>query len=420
MSARDVIILIAIVFLIILSAFFSSCELAYATVSRFRLKNEVENGNKKAQKAINIIDNYSNYLSTILVGNNLVNILVSSLSTIIGIRLFGEELGPALSLVILTIVILIFGEILPKSLAKRYCYQLSIFYISILRFMHILFFPITWIVNKFINKVFTKKEQDEQPTATGEELTKIVDELEEDGLIDKDDEELIKSAIDFCDATAHEIMIPRVDVFAVDIDDVDDILSNEEIYKYSRVPVYEESIDNIIGILNTTDLMKLTITNQNVDIRSTLMKPIFVHMTKPISNVLTDLKGSHVHLAIVVDEFGGTMGIVTIEDIVEELIGDVFDELDEVSADYQELDDGTYLVDGDMNIYDFFDLVEYDDNDFESEYTTVGGWCTDMLEKFPEVGDKFEFNNLTIEITEADKMRVGTVKVKIHEDIEEE
>ncbi len=420
MNAKDIIILIIIVLLIIMSAFFSSCELAYSSVSKFKLKNELEKGNKRAQKAYNIIDNYSNYLSTILVGNNLVNIFISSLATIIGMRYFSKDLAPLLSTIIVTIVVLIFGEILPKTLAKRFSFQLSLFYTAILKFFHIIFTPITLPVNKLVSRVFTRNEQDEQPTATGEELIKIVDELEEEGVIDEDDEELIKSAIDFCDATAHEIMIPRVDVFAIDINDDTSILDNEEIYKYSRVPVYEDSIDNIIGILNTTDLMKLLLTKQSIDLRQMLMQPIFVHKTKPISTVLTELKGSHVHLAVVVDEFGGTMGIVTIEDIVEELIGDVFDELDDVSADYQEIDDHTYLVDGDMNIYDFFEVVEYDDKDFESEYTTVGGWCTDILEKFPEVGDTFDFANLTITITQADKMRVGTVKVEIHEIEEEE
>ena len=421
MGKGEILQLILIAILIILSAFFSSCEFAYATVSKFKIKNDATNNNKRAIKALNIIDHYSNYLSTILVGNNLVNILVSSIGTIIGVRVFGDELGPLLSTIILTVVILIFGEIIPKTLAKRFCYQLSLIYTSIIRFFHFLFFPITWFVNKFVGHVFTRSEQDEQPTATGEELIKIVDELEEEGVIDEDDEELIKSAIDFCDATAHEIMIPRVDVFAIDIeDDKDTILANELIYKYSRVPVYEGTIDNIIGILNTTDLIKLILTKQDIDLRSMLMTPIFVHKTKPISGVLTELKGSHVHLAIVVDEFGGTMGIVTIEDIVEELIGDVFDELDDVSNDYQEIDDNTYLVDGDMNIYDFFELVDYDDKDFDSEYTTVGGWCTDVLEKFPEVGDSFNFENLTLTITEADKMRVGMVKVVIHEKENEE
>jgi len=410
----EILILIAILILIVFSAFFSSCEIAYSTVSKFKLKNESDAGNKKAKKALKIIDNYSETLSTVLVGNNLVNILISSLGTILAIRVFGDETGPLISTVLLTILLLIFGEILPKTLGKRFNYNLSLFYTSIYNFFRIIFSPITKFVSLIMKFVFRKAKDEDLPTATDEELITIVDELEEEGVIDEDDEELIKSAIDFCDVAAYEIMIPRVDVFAINIlDSKSEILKNDEIYKFSRVPVYEGSIDNIIGILNTTDLMKLLLTNEDVDIKSLMMKPIFVHKTKSISSILTELKTSHVHLAIVVDEFGGTMGILTIEDIVEELIGDVFDELDEVEEDFQKLDEDTYLVDGDMNIYDFFELIDYDDREFDSEYTTVGGWCTDVLQKFPTVGDSFNFANIFVEVTEADKMRVGKVKVKV-------
>lgn len=416
MNLVEILISVAIIVLIIFSAFFSSCEVAYSTVSKFKLKNEEEKGNKKAIKTLKVIDHYSETLTTVLVGNNIVNILISSLGTVLAIRKFGEDKGPLISTIFLTILLLIFGEILPKILGKRFNYNLSLFYTPIFNFFKMLFFPITWVVNKIISGLFKHKKEEEQlPTATDEELITIVDELEEEGVIDEDDEELIKSAIDFCDVTAHEIMIPRVDVFAIDIEDSkEDILNNDEIYKYSRVPVYDGSIDNVIGILNTTDLMKLLLSKEEVDLKSMLMKPIFVFKTKSISSILTELKTSHVHLAIVVDEFGGTMGILTIEDIVEELIGDVFDELDEVEEDYKECEDGTYIVDGDMNIYDFFELIDYDDRDFESEYTTVGGWCTDVLEKFPEPGDHFDFANITVEITEADKMRVGKVHVTVH------
>lgn len=216
-------------------------------------------------------------------------------------------------------------------------------------------------------------------------------------------------------------MIPRVDVFAIDIEDSkEEILNDEHIFRYSRVPVFEDTIDNIVGILNTTDLMKMILNNQTVDLRSMLKEPLYVHKTKAISTILTELKETHTHLAIVVDEFGGMMGILTMEDIIEELVGDIFDETDEVVLDYREINKYTYEVDGDMNIYDFFELVNYEDKDFESEYTTIGGWCTDILERFPQIGDTFEFSNMTITIIDADKMRVGKVLVEIHEPIIEE
>ena len=415
-------ILILIVILIILSAFFSSCEIAYSSVNKIKLKKKVSDGNKEATKAMEIVNNYSEALSTILIGNNLVNIAVSSLATMVAVAYLGEEMGSLLATIVATIVVLIFGEILPKALANKFSLKLTLLYVKPFKICRIIFFPITFLVTKFvklISKIWTPKNI--EVSEIDEELNVITEELEEEGVIDEEDAELIISAIDFRDVTAHEIMIPRVDVFAIDIDDnQEDILKNEQIFRYSRVPVYEVTIDHVIGILNTTSLMKKILNGEQIDLRSMLIEPMYVHKTKHISNILTKFKATNQHLAIVADEFGGFMGILTIEDIVEELVGDIFDETDEVILDYKELGENIYEVDGDMNIYDFFELVDYDDRDFESEYTTVGGWCTDMLEKFPEVGDTFEFANFTVTITEVEGMRVGKIKVEIQEMIDEE
>lgn len=415
-------ILILIVILIILSAFFSSCEIAYSSVNKIKLKKKVSDGNKEATKAMEIVNNYSEALSTILIGNNLVNIAVSSLATMVAVAYLGEEMGSLLATIVATIVVLIFGEILPKALANKFSLKLTLLYVKPFKICRMIFFPITFLVTKFvklISKIWTPKNI--EVSEIDEELNVITEELEEEGVIDEEDAELIISAIDFRDVTAHEIMIPRVDVFAIDIDDnQEDILKNEQIFRYSRVPVYEDTIDHVIGILNTTSLMKKILNGEQIDLRSMLIEPMYVHKTKHISNILTKFKATNQHLAIVADEFGGFMGILTIEDIVEELVGDIFDETDEVILDYKELGENIYEVDGDMNIYDFFELVDYDDRDFESEYTTVGGWCTDMLEKFPEVGDTFEFANFTVTITEVEGMRVGKIKVEIQEMIDEE
>lgn len=415
-------ILILIVILIILSAFFSSCEIAYSSVNKIKLKKKVSDGNKEATKAMEIVNNYSEALSTILIGNNLVNIAVSSLATMVAVAYLGEEMGSLLATIVATIVVLIFGEILPKALANKFSLKLTLLYVKPFKICRIIFFPITFLVTKFvklISKIWTPKNI--EVSEIDEELNVITEELEEEGVIDEEDAELIISAIDFRDVTAHEIMIPRVDVFAIDIDDnQEDILKNEQIFRYSRVPVYEDTIDHVIGILNTTSLMKKILNGEQIDLESMLIEPMYVHKTKHISNILTKFKATNQHLAIVADEFGGFMGILTIEDIVEELVGDIFDETDEVILDYKELGENIYEVDGDMNIYDFFELVDYDDRDFESEYTTVGGWCTDMLEKFPEVGDTFEFANFTVTITEVEGMRVGKIKVEIQEMIDEE
>lgn len=424
MSKFVIIILsIAIFICLILSAFFSSSESVYAKVSPYRLKKALEAGNKSAKLAYNIIENFSATLSTILIGNSLVNIAISSMATIIASEISPTK-GPIYSAFIVTIVVLIFGEILPKTIAPKFSFFLAKVYAYFMKFFLVVFYPIVFVITKLINllsRIWTSKK--EMPTATDEELITLTEELEETGIIDEDDADLIISAIDLCDATAHEIMIPRVDVFALDIQDIeekpDEVFNNSELFKHSRIPVYEDSIDNIIGILNSTVLMKKLISKETIDVRDILVEPLFVHKTKPVASVLKELKETKKHLAIVVDEFGGTMGIVTTEDIVEELVGDIWDEKDDVVPDYTKINDFEYEVDGDMNIYDFFELVEYDDRDFTSEYTTIGGWCTEVLEKFPQVGDHFTFANLTITITNADKMRVGKVDVVINQ-IEDE
>lgn len=422
MDSKTIIVIFVIMgFLVLLSAFFSSCEIAYSSVNKIKLKKKINEGSKKASKAMNIVNNFQDLLSTILIGNNLVNILLSSLATMLAVNKFGEEKGSTIATLVSTVVVLIMGEIIPKAVAKKYSLRISLLYVKPFKFFRIIFYPITFIVTKgvgLISKLWTPKEV--EPSVTDEELIMMTEELEEEGVFDEDDAELIISAIDFSDIAAYEIMIPRVDVFAIDIeDDQDEIIANEEIYRYSRVPVYEDTIDHVIGILNTTELMKKILNGEQINIREMLTEPMYVHKTKAISNILTDFKQNDNHLAIVLDEFGGFMGILTMEDIVEELVGDIFDEMDEVVLDYNELEENVYEVDGDMNIYDFFELVGYDDRDFNTEYSTVGGWCTDILEKFPNINDSFDFANFTVTIISVENLRVGKVKVEIHQDEEE-
>ncbi len=423
MNPQTLVILFIIMgILVLLSAFFSSCEIAYSSVNKIKLKKKVNEGSKKASKAIDIVNSFSDVLSTILIGNNLVNILLSSLATMVAVNMFGEEKGSMIATIVSTIVVLILGEIIPKVVAKKYSLRISLLYVVPFRFFRFIFYPITFVVTKgigLISKLWTPKEV--EPSVTDEELIAMTEELEEEGVIDEDDAELIISAIDFSDISAYEIMIPRVDVFAIDIEDnQEEILANEEIYRYSRVPVYEDTIDHVIGILNTTELMKKILNGDEINIREMLYEPMYVHKTKGISNILTEFKQKNNHIAIVLDEFGGFMGILTMEDIVEELVGDIFDEMDEVVLDYSEISENVYAVDGDMNIYDFFELVDYDDRDFETEYSTVGGWCTDVLEKFPEVNDTFDFANFTVTVIDVENVRVGKVRVEIHEEENEE
>ena len=247
--------------------------------------------------------------------------------------------------------------------------------------------------------------------------------IEEEGVIDEDKSDLIISAIEFADIDAYEIMVPRVDVVGINIEDSEEEIMNDlSIFNHSIVPVYKENLDEIIGVVKTKDLIRQYLINGSIDLEKIMKKPTFVHKTKSILDLLEDFKESGDLMAFIIDEFGGTMGIVTMEDILEELVGDIWDEKDKVVPDYVEKAENVLEVDGMMNIFDFFELVEYDSREFESAYTTLGGWCTEMLEDFPEVGEKFSYEYMDFEILEMDDLRVEKVKVTINkiEEIKEE
>lgn len=408
-------IIIAIVVLIIGSAFASASEIAYATMNKIKLEKAASDAkNKKAVRAKKLIDDYPSLLATILVINNLVNIAMTSLFSILASEIFAKNTN-TYSVIFGTLIVLIFGEIIPKVITARYNYSIALSFSLLLTFFKKFFKPVVYVATKISNffaKFWTPKEKEE--SVTDEELITMVDEIEEEGFIDEETGDLVRSAIDFTDVSAYEIMTHRVDVFAFDIEDkIDELINDVNIFKYSRVPVYRDDIDHIIGVLNTKVLIKqlLSKNKKSIKIEELLTEPIYVHKTKAISEVLREFKKTRTHIAIVVDEFGGTMGIITLEDILEELVGDIWDETDVIEEEYTQKSENEFIVDGEMNIYDFFDLVEYEDKEFESEYTTVGGWCTDVLGKFPEVGDNFVFGNLKVSIIEVDGMRVEKVKI---------
>ena len=407
--------IVLFVFLVVLSAFFSGIEIIYATLNRKKMEREAKKGSKCASGVIKVLNHYSTMLTTVLIGNDLANIAASSLATVIALNVIPEKYSPAVvSTVVVTFVILIFGEIIPKTIFPKFGYNLSKKFLFPLQFFQIIFYPIVFVVTKFVDWIavlWTPK--DKTPVATGDELITMTEELEENGMIDSSDEKLIKSAIEFTDASAYEIMIPRVDMKTIDIEDsLDEIFEDEDLLSYSRIPVYKETVDHIIGILSTTALLKQKLNHQQLDIESILTQPIFVFRTMPISKMLQMLRINHAHVAIVLDEFGGVDGMVTMEDILEELVGEIWDESDEVTTVYQKLSDTEYIVDGDMNIYDFFDLVGIT-NDEYTDYATVGGWCIDNLNKFPQYQDEFVYSFLHVKILDTENHRVGHIKVDI-------
>lgn len=419
----NVIFIIILVICVALSAFFSGSENALAAANKLRIKKEAEKGNKKAKTVEYLQDNYPESISTILVGNNLVNIAASSVTTLLAINLGGNnDTSLTLGTIIITVVILIFGETIPKILSVEHANKFVYFIAKPLRFCLTIFKPLVFVVTKFIDsisKLWTPKE--EEVSMTDEELVDIVETIEDSGQFDEDKSDLIISAIELSDIAAYEIMVPRVDVIGIDIDDdIDSIFEDSNIFNYSVVPVYKDSLDDIIGIVKTKDLMKLRLLNKEIDLEKIMKEPEFVHKTKSILDILEEFKETGKFMAVIIDEFGGTMGILTMEDIIEELVGDIWDEKDKIVPDFIQQEENVYDIDGMMNIFDFFELVEYDSKDFESEYTTIGGWCTEMLEDFPEVGEKFSFENMDFEILAMDERRVEKVRVIIHPIVNEE
>ena len=423
MPSWGYIIIALLVILVILSAFFSGSEMVYALVNKIRLEKKAEEGDKKAKLANSLVKEYQTLISTILIGNNLVNIAASSAATVLFTAISPEN-GATLATVVMTVVLLIFGEIIPKTIFPKFSFSLTLLFAVPLKLLAFIFKPITFLTNKMFKSValfqHPKKDEEEEDT-TNEELINMVEEIEEEGFIDSDTSELIQSAIEFKDTTAHEIMTPRVDIVAFDVeDDIQDLIDNEEIFNYSRIVVYEETIDNVIGFLNTRKLFTELLWGKEVNIREMLTEVIYVHKTKSLSSILKKFKKSGTHIAIVVDEFGGTLGVITLEDLLEEIVGDMWDETDKVEEEFVEKSDNEFIVDGDMNIYDMIEMVGLEEEEVETEYETVGGWCTEILDEFPKPNDTFEYKNLKVTILEVDGVRVLSVRIdKIELDEEE-
>jgi len=414
------IIVAAIVACVIFSAFFSASEMSFSSANKIRLENAVEEGDKDAEKALKITDNYDDALSTILVGNNLVNIAASSLGSILVIMLLGEKYT-WVSTVVLTIAVIIFGETIPKITAKKNATRFSIAFAPFTRFLMILFKPVTWIVVKLVDLITSgmKGEEIVDEDAAVEELHSIIDTAEDENVIDEDSSELVNAAIDFADKSVSEVMTARVDIVAIDIDDDrEEILETIGDSSFSRIPVYEDSIDNVIGILSLNHFLKAAIDDRNVDIRSLLMQPYFVYKTMKLPDVLETLRDSQQHLAIVTDEYGGTSGIVSMEDVLEELVGEIWDETDVIEDDIKVVNDGEFVVDGDTTTSELMALMDWDEITFDFESETVGGWCIEMLDEFPDENQSFRFKNVEVKVLKVDKRRVEKVSIRILEEDE--
>ncbi|MBO4407047.1 MAG: HlyC/CorC family transporter [Clostridia bacterium] len=421
---NDAVYIVLIVVSILLSAFFSGSEIAFASANKFRLKKAAEEGGRRARIADYIAEHFSLSISTILIGNNLVNIVAASAATLLTLH-WAIPSKDIWVTVVMTLLILIFGEIVPKTLSNEYADRFALLFARPLRIAMFLFYPIVKAVTAMIDALSPIWKPKEEPNMTQDELYTALEEIEEEGVFTESESELIKSAIEFTDITAHEILIPRVDVVAFDIEDgLDALLESEDLLHYTRFPVYRETIDNVIGILSVKRLMKELVEKgrENVDLESLLYEPVFVHKTMSISAIINKFRRAHAQMAIVVDEYGGTMGILTMEDIVEEIVGEIYDESDRSTEEEAvKRSSDIFEIDGGMNIYDMFDLIGFDPgDDFESEYNSAGGWATERLDRFPEPGDTFTYENLHVEVLEAQSFRVDKLLVTVNPSPEEE
>ena len=414
---------IALIVLVCFSAFFSGSEIAYSSANPLRLKrifNDTKNQN--ARRALYITDNYDRALSSILIGNNLVNLASSTLATQLFIMLLaergivGENTAAAISTAAITVFVLIFGETVPKLSAKGDPERFSMKVSRPLRGIMIIFSPIVWLVMKIIGSISKRwKTEEDDDAVTEDDLSEIIDTVEDEGVIDEDTSELLQSALDFPDICAYEIITPRVDMVAIDIEDSqEEIMEVIESSVYSRLPVYEDSIDNIIGVLHLNQFLKAMAAGEEFDIRSKLLPVVFLHKTTILPQALRELREKKLHLAIVTDEYGGTMGLITMEDILEQLVGDIWDETDEIEDEMVELAPDLFEVDGSMRIYDFLEEFEIDDRDFDDDNATVGGFAIEQLGGYPARGESFDFEHLTITVKQLQNLRVTRVLVKVN------
>lgn len=399
-----------IAMLVLMSAYFSASETAFFSMNKIRMKNMASNGNKRAELVLKLAENYDKLLSTILIGNNIVNIASSSIATVLFVKWLGNT-GVSVSTAAMTILVLVFGEITPKSLAKNMPERFALFSAPILRVINIILSPLNFIFAMWQKLVYKVIKPPEDKGVTEEELLTMVEEAQNDGEIDPHESELIRNAIEFNDIEVMDIHTNRVDVVAVDVNtDKDEIERIFRKHGYSRLPVYKNSIDNIIGILNQKDFNNAS--KNDFKIEKIMNTPVFVVPTMKISQLLTLLQKKKSHMAVIIDEYGGTVGIVTLEDILEELVGEIWDEHDEVIENIKKVGDNKYKVLCSSDLDNMFETFNVEN---EFDIATVGGWVIQTFERIPEIGESFDYKNLHITVSKRDDRHIIEITVKIIE-----
>ncbi len=413
--------IIILVILIMFSAYFSATETAFSSLNKIRIKMLADDGNKRAALVLDMTENFDRLLTTVLIGNNIVNIASTSIATVFFISLLGNASGPTVSTVVMTVLVLIFGEITPKSIAKEKPESFAMFSAPFIKVLFMVFIPFVWFFSawkKMLKKLFKLENND---AITGDELLNIVEEAEDSGGIDEEESDLIRSAISFSDLTAEDILTPRVDIIAIDKNDSEDKIAQVfDDSKFSRLPVYEEGIDNIIGFIHIRDFSRVKFSDdKDYNIDDILKNTVFVAKSMAVNDLLKLMQSKKTHMAIVTDEYGGTIGLVTLEDILEELVGEIWDESDEIVEDFVDMSDGSVKVLCSTQLSKMFDRLGMDVDD-ESESVSVGGWVIEQLCKIPEPGDSFSYENIDVTVTKVENRRIVEISVIKREPAEEE
>ena len=414
--------IIIMVVLLIFSAYFSATETAFTSLNRIRMKNRADDGDPRAKRVLELEQNYDNLLSTILIGNNLVNIATTAVATVFFVNLYGDY-GATVATIVTTVVVLIFGEITPKSLAKEYSEGFAMYSAPLIGFLRIVFAPLNWIFGKWRQLMMMLFKANDNKGVTEDELMTIVEEAEASGSIGQDQSQLIQNAIGFNDLEAWDVLTPRVDMKAVELN-----TSKEDIDKlfldtgYSRLPVYEDELDKILGVLNQKDFHNYILLDEKKSIVEYVKPVIYVAGSMKVSELLKKLQKNKCRMAIVVDEYGGTTGLVTAEDIVEELVGEIYDDSDTVAGrEITLLQNGSYRVLGSANLEK---VLDYFDEEEEINATTVNGWVVLQLDRLPKEGDKFEYRIgdklFKVRVTKADGRKATEINLRVYEEPEED
>ena len=401
-----------IVLLLLGSAFFSGTEIAYTSLNKLKLKQEADNPSRTQRLVRYIYDHYDRALSTLLIGNNLVNIAATSLATVLAVRLasnlsgrISDEEASSIVTVVMTILILIFGEITPKMIARRCSDAISRFAAYPLLVLMILFFPavlVTTAIVNLVSKLWTSKEG-KKVTITEEEFENILDTVEDEGIIDENETELLQSALEFSDMDAGDILTPRIDVVGFEINEsMGEILRVINETQFSRFPVYEKTIDHVVGILFVKHLLQEMVDHKEFTLQDLILEPVFIPKSMRLDAIMNVFRQNRTHMAMVADEYGGISGIVTMEDVLEQLVGEIWDENDDIVNEWQPLSSDRYECSGDMNLSDFLDNLDLDEDKIDTDCATVGGWATEKIGAMPTPFDAFDYENYTILVKDVD------------------